>query len=176
MARRRRRHRRGFGDLVSVPSLSGLKVPKLRDLNPLGKSVNSTDLVFGAAVAMGGGVLVKMGLNKLNEVIGGKFPAFILNYIGPISTLLAGIVAGQILQKGRKFNAYYTGAVLAAGVPFAWQTLRDFAPAYFSDYVSIPGMGLMVDEGYAGLMVDDPGMADLAAYSTNDEEDILSAA
>lgn len=174
--RRRRRHYRGLGDYISVPSLSGLKLPKVRELNPFGKHVNTTDLAIGAVGAMAGGAFVKMGLNKLNELAGGKIPAFIMNYVAPISTLLAGILLGKFVAKGRKYPAFYAGAVVAAGVPFAWQLLKDTFPTYFADYISVPSVGLLVDDaGMSGLLVDDPSMAELAAYSMNegDSDEIL---
>lgn len=176
MARRRhRRRRRGFGDLVSLPALGGFKLPKARDLNPLGKSVNTTDVAIGAAIGMGGGALVKIAVNKLDEWSGGKVPGFLRSYLGPISTVLAGLLAASFVKNEGKRKSYYVGAFFAGAVPLAWAFLARQFPAYFSDLVDV-NLGLVVNEDYAGLLVDEPGMAELAAYSFPDDEDILDAA
>src|SRR5574340_466370 len=61
MARhRRRRHRRGFGDFLTVPGLGNLA----KDINPLGKSVNMNSVLIGAGVGMAGGAVVRMGIGK----------------------------------------------------------------------------------------------------------------
>lgn len=175
MARRRHRRRRRYGDLVSLPSLGAFKLPKARDLNPLGKSVGSTDLAVGVGIGMAGGAVVKLGLNKLNEWSGGKLPTFFQAYIQPISSILAGVLAASFVKNEGKRKAYYIGAFLAGVVPLAWNFLARQFPSYFADLVDV-NLGLAVREDYAGLIVEEPGMAELAAFSFADDEDILDAA
>lgn len=172
MARRKRRS--FFGSLVSFPQVGALK-----DYNPLGKTVNSTDVLLGAAVGMAGGAVVKMGINKLNEAIGGKLPAFVLNYIGPISTFGAGALAYMVRRKSKPAQAsgLLVGATMAAVVPLGWQILRDSFPQYFSGLVNVDyGMLTTEADSYSGLLVDDPSMNGLAAYSMADDVDVLDAA
>ncbi len=170
---KRKRSRSFFGNLVSFPQVGSLK-----DYNPLGKQVNSTDVVVGAALGMAGGAAVKVGINKLDEVIGGKLPSFVRNYIGPISTFGAGALAYMLFRKKNqsRANGYLVGATMAAVVPMGWQILKDTLPEYFSGLVSVD-YGLLTSENeYAGLLVDDPSMNGLAAYAAADDVDILDAA
>jgi hypothetical protein len=174
MARRRHRRRRGFGDYVSVPSFGSIK-----DYNPLGKSVKSTDVFVGAALGIAGGSLVKMGLGKLDVATGGKVPQFVKDYIGPISTLLAG-VALFVFQKKRnhgRAQGHLIGATLAAAAPLYWDTLKKAAPDFFNDYVTVSPYGVLTRDagsmGGYGVLTADGAMSGFAA--DDDYPDVLSA-
>ena len=151
MAKRRRR--RGFGSYVSIPSLGNLK-----EVNPLGKSVNSTDVLVGAAIGLAGGAFVKMGISKLDVATGGKVPAFVKSYVGPISTFLAGVasyyVAKKMMKKPGRGTGYLVGATSAAVAPLVWEGLKAAAPNTFNDYVAVSPLGLLTqDAGMSGFGV-----------------------
>lgn len=154
MARRRRRrsHRsRRYGGLVSLPSLGGIK-----EYNPLGKTVKSTDVLVGVAIGLLGGFGVTWGLNKLDGMLrkpdgSGGLPSFVLAYMGPISSLGAGILAYALQRKRNRTRGtgHLVGAVAAGVVPTALRT----AFPNMADYVSMD-LG-----GYGGLLVDNPSVA-----------------
>jgi hypothetical protein len=153
MARHKKRHhkrRGGFGDYVSVPSLGALK-----DYNPLGKHVSSTDVLVGAALGMAGGSFVKMGLGYADVATGGKIPAVIKQYIGPFSTLLAGVALYVFQRKSKKARAegHLVGATLAALAPAYWDTLKSVAPQFFFDYVTVSPYGVLTQDDMAGYGV-----------------------
>lgn len=164
MARHRRRHRRhrrskGFGDYVSIPALGSLK-----DYNPLGKHVSSTDVLVGAALGMAGGSFVKMGLGQVDVMTGGKIPSVVKSYIGPISTLLAGVLLYVFQRKTKRARAegHLIGATLAALAPVYWQTLQSIAPQFFSDYVMVSPYGVLTADqrqmGGYGVLTPDAAM------------------
>jgi hypothetical protein len=168
---RRRRH---YGDLVSFPAVGSLK-----DYNPLGRSVNSTDVLVGAGIGMAGGVLVRKGINfaidKLNMSPTSPFTNFLNDYSSPIATFLAGAAAAMVFRKksAARATGYLVGATLAAAVPLGWTLI---AKTGFAGLVDV-NYGLLTQENdLAGLLVDDPSMAGLAAYSEPDDVDILDAA
>jgi hypothetical protein len=173
MARHRRRRRRGFGGYVSVPGFGSLK-----QLNPLGKTVRSTDVAVGAGLGLALGSVVKYLLNTLNVSIGGKIPASIMSYASPISTFLAGVGLYWFQRKSKRAraDAHLVGASLAAGAPIFWKLLGDFGPKmadgtpFFSDYVSVPTFGLLTADQPYGLLTRD------TAFSGVGEWDPMSAA
>jgi hypothetical protein len=172
MARKRRRR---YGGLVSLPSLSGLK-STAKEFSPLNKSVNSTDVLVGAGVGIVGGALVKIGMEKLDTALGGKLPDFVKQYAGPISAFLAGAGAYYFQRKSKKSRGtgHLVGASIAAILPIAQGLATAYLP--FGSLVDV-NLGLPIDDG-VGMMIDE-GMGDLgslAAYSMNDEEDVLEAA
>jgi hypothetical protein len=174
MARKRHRRRhRGFGDYVSIPSLSGLA----KDVNPLGKSFKSTDVLLGVALGMAGGSLVKMGIGKLDVSTGGKVPAMVKQYVGPISTFLAGLGLYLVQRKknSARAQAHLFGATIAAFSPLYWEGLKSIAPSYFNDYVTVSPFGVLTADqgmgGYGVLTQDSGGLG----YSTDDEYDALSS-
>ena len=171
MAKRRRR--RKYGDYVSVPSLGQL--PKIKELNPLGKTVRSTDLFVGAGLGLALGAGVKFALNKANVALGGKLPAVLMSYAGPISTFLAGAALYMFQKKNRvRATGQFVGASLAAATPVIWKMLGDFGPKmadgtpFFSDYVMTP-YGLLTSDQPYGLLTRDAG------FAGNEEWDPLSA-
>lgn len=156
MARKRRR-RRSYGSYVSIPSLGKLDVKKL---NPLGKTVNTTDLFLGAIIGLAGGSLVKMGVSKIDVMTDGKVPAIVKTYVGPISTFVAGVLAAMFMAKGKpaKANAFLAGAALTAATPIVWEQMKRIAPAYFNDYVSVSPFGVLTqDAGGFGVLTQDSG-------------------
>jgi hypothetical protein len=189
MARRRhhRRHR-GFRGYVSVPGFGDLK-----QLNPLGKHVNSNGVLLGAVAGMAVGAGVKYLVNKLNASMGGKIPTAIMNYIAPISTFLGGVAlyfASKKFMKGKGIlgfgpanaQAVLVGATAAAVTPIAWKLLGDFGPKmadgtpFFSDYVTVAsrGYGLIQADRQFGLITTDGPMKQLSGYGAADEWDPMS--
>jgi len=146
MARKRHRRRRsgGFGDYVSLPSLGGLA----KDINPLGKSLKSTDVILGVALGMAGGSLVKMGISKLDVATGGKVPAFVKTYVGPVSTFLAGLVlyVAQRKKNPGRAQGHLFGATVAALSPLYWEGLKQVAPTFFNDYVQVSPFGIITQD------------------------------
>lgn len=168
MARRRhrRRHRR-FGDYVSVPLGFGkLKLPGLKSLNPLGKSVSSTDVLVGAFVGLAGGALLSKAIAKFWPTA----PTFLVQYSGPITSFAAGAAALALLKNKHKGSGYFAGAALAGVVPFVWTMVAPKIPG-LADYVSVP-LGYPVDVPQMGILVDEgqSRLSDLAAYSFSNEE------
>lgn len=168
MAKRRRRRSRRFGDYISVPLGFGrMKLPSVKGLNPLGKSVNSTDVFLGTAVGVvGGGIIAKL-LMKFWPTA----PSFVQRNIGPISSIAAGFAAKSFL-KGTRGESYYVGAALAGLAPIGWSFLQSLPIPGLSDYVDV-NLGLLTDVNPMGLLVDEGSsrMSELAAYAMgNDEE------
>jgi len=166
MARHRRRHsRRRYGSMVSIPGLGYLP-----------KSADTNDLILGAALGLGG-TLVMKGLG--NKLLAGTAPDWLLKG----SPLVGGVATGALLYmiEGRKnrqkAGAHMLGAVLAGASVQAWDVLKTQFPEGLGDVVSLRfsnyGRGgrygsVIVDErtpmvgpgggaSYAGLIVDEPG-------------------
>jgi hypothetical protein len=168
MARRRRRHSkrrhyRGLGSTISLPSLGSMK-----DLNPLKWSVRAPDVAIGALVGMVGSGLVKMGLAKASI----RLPAAIAPYSDIVCAGAAGLAAYALLQKKSKSRAQgiALGALLAGAVPTAWAKLKQSFPSLAS-YTDIHMAGVIVDD-LNGVIVDDlngyadhPALADVAAHA-----------
>lgn len=169
MAHKRRRHHRrhrGFGDFLTVPGLSGLA----KDLNPLGQTVRTNDLLLGVGVGAAGGAAVKMLINKIG--IADKLPGFISRNIGPVSTILAGVGGYMFLKKKNvaKAKGVLYGAAIAGLVPVGWDFLQAQFPTYFADYVTVPALGDIVNRPL-GLIVESPSPAlnGLEALHDSDE-------
>jgi hypothetical protein len=179
MARHRRRRRR-YGSYVTIPSLGNLK-----QFNPLGKSVRSTDVLVGAGLAVAASTFVKMGLEKLNEAVGGKIPVMIMAQAGPLSTFLAGVALFVAQKKSARGTAHLVGASAVAASAFFWGLLKSYGPTkadgtpMFSDYVRVPSLGLLTADapgssGFGLLTADAAGSSGFRGYG--DELDIFNAA
>lgn len=183
MARRRRRSHRRFGAMVQIPGLGTLN-----------KSVNTTDVLIGAALGLGGTLALK-GLG--NKLLAGKVPDFILKG----SPLVGGVITGGAAyflgakKNKAKANAHLFGALIAGASVQAWDVLKTSFPEGLGDVVSLklgrygnhgrygvfvnertpavgPGGaslgGLIVNEG--GRSLSDANLSQLAAMSMNDSE------
>jgi hypothetical protein len=168
MARHRRRHhrRRRYGDpVISMPSFG-----RMSDLNPLGKHVNSTDVLVGAGIGLAGGGLVMYGVRRFWP----SPPSFVTQYSGPLSAIAAGAVAYTLFQKKSKSRAlgYFAGAVAIGAIPFVYSMVKSALPAsvtqYFGDpVIAMPSYGGLLTRSpgpLAGLLTASPGPAP-AAYS-----------
>lgn len=154
MARKRHRRRSHFGGYITVPSFGSIK-----EYSPLGKSVNSTDVLVGAGVGLVGGAFVKMGISKLDVATGGKVPGFVKTYVGPISSFVAGVAAYMVQRKKNRNRAtgHLVGAALVAASPIVWETLKKAAPNFFNDYVAVSYGALTADaarRSFAALSYD----------------------
>ena len=153
MARRHHRRHRGFRGYVSVPSFGAIK-----EYSPLGKHVASNDVLVGVGIGLAGGAVVKYLLNTLNTSLGGKIPAAIMSYSGPISTFLAGVAAYMLERKTKRARAegHLVGATTAAAAPLVWSLLGQYGPKmadgtpFFSDYVMTSYGLLTADQGFRG--------------------------
>jgi hypothetical protein len=166
--RRRRHSRRRFGDYVSIPlGLGKMQLPSIKQFNPFGKSVRSTDIIVGAFVGLAGGAGLKYLINRFWPTA----PGFIRNYITPITTIGAGAAALAVLKDKNKATGYFVGSFLAGAVPLGWGILQKQFPQFFSDYVDV-NLGLMTDVAPMGLLVDEgsAALSELAAYSMGNEE------
>lgn len=161
MARHRRRHhrRRRYGDpVISMPSFGSI-----RDFNPLGKHVNSTDVLIGAGIGLAGGGLVMYGIRTYWPTA----PAFIQQYSGPISALAAGAAAYTLFHKKSRSRAqgYLAGAAAIGVAPFVWGMVKSALPASVSTYfgdpvIAMPSYGSFLTRSpgpLAGLLTASPG-------------------
>src|SRR5512147_734807 len=148
MARRKHRRRRSYGDYISVPTFGSMK-----EYNPLGKSVNSTDVFLGMGVALAGGSIVKMAAAKVSD----KLPEVVTKYIAPISSVLAGVAAYMLMRKKKahKAQGILVGSILTGVTPLVWTGLQKVAPQFFADYVSVPLGMLTRDAGGLGTLTRD---------------------
>lgn len=148
--------------MVSIPGLGYLP-----------KSASTNDLLLGAALGLGGTLLMK-GLG--NKMLAGKAPDWLLKG----SPLVGSIATGAVLyvleskKNKQKAGAHLLGAVLAGASVQAWDVLKTQFPEGLGDVVSLKFSGygrrygsVIVDErtpnigpggaSYGGLIVDEPG-------------------
>lgn len=172
MARHRRHHRRRhYGDaLISMPSLSGMQ-SRIKELNPLGKHVNSTDLFVGAGIAMAGGAAVKYLVNMVWAPA--NQPAFVQSYSRPLFGITAGALAALFVKNRQRAAGYFAGAAIASIVPTVWSYLASSFPAFADAPVGYPSYaGLLRDSpqpagaGFGGLLTASP--QPLGAYGEED--------
>jgi hypothetical protein len=172
--RRRRRHRR-FGSYVTT-SLGSLK-----QFNPMGRTVRSTDVLVGAGLGVAASTFVKMGIEKVNEMLGGKIPLFVMQQAGPLSTFLAGVLLYLGQKKSARGTGHFVGASAVAASAVFWGLLKQYGPTksdgtpMFSDYVRVPSLGLLTADAGGrspfGLLTADAPMSGFG-----DELDIFNAA
>jgi len=138
MARRRRRSHRRYGSMVKIPGLGVLN-----------KSVNTTDVLVGAAVGLGGTLLLKGFGNKM---LAGTAPDWLLKGSPMVGGALAG---GAMYFLGKKKNMAKANGHL----------FGDVVSLKLGRYGNRYGKyGVFVDEktpsvgpgGYGGLVVNDP--------------------
>ena len=141
-----------------------------KDLNPLGKTVNSTDVLIGAAVGLVGGGLVNYGIRTYWT----GAPAMVQQYAPVLTPVAAGFGAYAFLRRKSKARAQgiLAGAVAIGVIPYLWgQIVKPALPAsvtqYFGDpVVSMPGFGGLLTRspgGYHGLLTASPGGGAFAA-------------
>jgi hypothetical protein len=147
MARHRRR--RHHGGVVSVQGYGRHRRRRhTRGFGFINKSVNSTDVLVGAAAGLVGGMLVKMGLN---QVFAGNASALsTVDQFGPILTgglVGAGLYFFQRKKNPTRANGHFAGAVVAGGGVSAWKLLKAQFPD-LADTVSlrVDGMGYLIDD------------------------------
>lgn len=152
MARRRRRR---YNGIVQLPGMGFIN-----------KSVNTTDILVGAALGFAGtGALKLLG----NKFLASKVPDIVLKGAPLVGGIVTGGIAYALQVKKNKSRAtgHLTGAILAGASVQVWDVLKTNMPAYFGDVVSLNlGRygGLLVDSNtprmgpgaYAGLIVNSP--------------------
>ncbi len=168
MAKHRRRRHRRFGDYVSVPlGLGKFQLPSMKTLNPLGKSVNSTDVIIGAGVGLLGGAFLTKGIAKFWPTP----PAFLVKYSGPITSIAAGALALAFMKNKHKASGIFAGAALIGVAPAVWGMVAPKIPG-LAEYVNV-NYGMLTDVQPMGLLVDEGSsrLSELAAYSMGSEDD-----
>ena len=165
----RRRHRRHYSGYLTVPGLGDLK-SIVKDVNPLGKTVRMNDVLLGAGVGAAGGAAINMLLGKTS--LASKLPAFIVNNIGPATTIAAGVAGYMFFKKksAEKAKGVLYGAMLAGLVPVGWNVLRSRFPTYFAGYLTVPGLGMIANTPM-GMLVEErqPALNALNALHDSDE-------
>lgn len=142
MARYRRRRLGRYGDpVISMPTFGNIK-----EYNPFGKSVNSTDVAIGAFIGLGGGGLVNYGIRKVWPTA--PIPP---QYTGAITAFGAGAIAYSLFRKKSYARAqgYLAGAVIAGAVPLLWGMVKGALPAEVSSYfgdpvIAMPSFGSLI--------------------------------
>jgi hypothetical protein len=154
MARRRRR--RHYGGLVSIPAVGRLD---MKSLNPTGKTVRSDDVLMGAFGGLAGGLGVKYALSKAGILP--KLPAFLLRNITATTTIAAGVLALMFRKNKSAGLGNFVGAIAAGLTPVVGGVLVKTFPS-FAGLVMVPQVGgygryggLLIDDAYAGLLIDD---------------------
>ena len=158
-----------------------IKMPDLKQFNPLGRSVDSTDVLIGAAAGQFLNGLVKKQI--VDRFLSTN--VFVQNnyaFIGPVLTAaLVSVAAGYVPAVKKRATGLYIG-VLAGGLLPAVAT-KISSMAGFADTVavnlqglngllieenpSVNGLGYMITENQPALN----GMGDLAALSMSEDED-----
>lgn len=146
-----------------------VQIPGLGSLN---KSVNTTDVLIGAAIGLGGTLALKGFGNKL---LAGKVPDFILKG----SPLVGGIISGgaayylSAKKNKAKANAHLFGALIAGASVQAWDVLKTSFPEGLGDVVSLK-LGRYGNQGRYGVFVNErtpavgPGGASLNGLIVNE--------
>lgn len=135
----------------------------LRDLNPIGKTVNSTDVMVGAAIGLAGGGLVMYGVRRFWP----NPPAVVTRFSGPLSAFAAGVAAYSLTRRKSPGRAkgYLAGAVAIGAIPVVYATVKAALPTsvtqYFGDpVIAMPSFGSFLTRSpgpYAGLLTASPG-------------------
>jgi hypothetical protein len=124
----------------------------MRDLNPLGHTVRSTDVLIGAGIGLAGGGLVMYGIRTYWPTA----PAFVTQYGGPLSAIAAGFGAYTLFRKksAARAQGYFAGAVAIGVVPAVWQMVKGALPASVQSYFGDPVIAM---PSYRGLLTASPG-------------------
>jgi hypothetical protein len=133
-----------------------------KEYNPLGKSVNSTDVFVGVGVGLAGGGLVMYAQRQFWPTA----PDFVTQYAGPLSSIAAGLAAYSLFrQKSRaRAQGYLVGAVAVGVIPFLYQLVKSQLPSsvtqYFGDpVIAMPSFGSLITRSpgpLAGLLTASP--------------------
>lgn len=148
MAHKRRRRRR-FGDpIISLPSFGNA-----REYNPLGKTVNSTDVAIGAGIGLAGGGL----LMYAQRTFWPTAPAVVAQYAGPLSAIGAGLAAHAFYRKksASRAQGYLVGAAIVGVVPVLYGMVKGALPANVQSYFGDPVISL---PSYRGMISRVPRM------------------
>lgn len=144
----------------------------LKGYGLMNKSVNSTDVLIGAAIGTVGSGAVKYIIRAAG--LQDKLPVLVQNWMPLIGSSLAGTAAYMLERKGNKSRAegHLVGAVAAGVAAQAWGLLKSSYPEYFGDVVALKfagygrnGYGVLVNSptpaigpgAYAGMLFNNPG-------------------
>ncbi len=150
MARHRRRRRRRYGDpVISMPSFGAGA-----EYNPLNKHINSTDVFVGAGIGVAGGGVVMYGVKKFWPTA----PAMVMNNLGALSAVGAGLAAHALFRKKSKSRAegYLVGAAVIAIVPAIWGAVKPMLPPTVQQYFGDPVIAMPSYSGYGGFLTRSP--------------------
>lgn len=142
----------------------------LKGYGVLNKSVNTTDVLAGAAVGVLGSGVVKYLIRAAG--FQDKLPVLVQNWMPFLAAAAAGSAAYAFERKSNKTRAegHLTGAVAAGAAAQAWGMLKSSYPEYFGDVVSLKlngynnGYGVLVNSptpqigpgAYAGMLFNNP--------------------
>jgi hypothetical protein len=133
-------------------------------------SVAVKDLALGAGAGLAG----VAGLRYLvNNYLADKLPAIAVQALN--MPAVAGLLTGvglYVAQKGsQKAKAHLIGATVAGAAAQAWTQLQTQFNG-LQDYVSVGLDGMLVEDGYRGVLVEDSrsNLAELQAINLGSEE------
>ena len=153
---------------------------KLGNFNPLGRAVNSTDVLAGALVGIAGGFGVKYLIGKYAPA---SLPPMVTNFLPFIGPAVTGVALKYAQMKNPTRGAgHFVGAVAAGAAMQAWNYGKQTFPE-FADVVALPNYGynnyglLVQDQSNPfGLLVQDNTqntLNELSAISDATEDDGL---
>lgn len=123
----------------------------LKGYGLINKSVNSTDVLAGAAIGLVGSGVIKWGIKQLG--LQDKLPVIVQNWMPLLGSTAAGSIAYALERKSNKSRAegHLVGAIAAGASAQAWGMLKAQYPEYFGDVVALRfagynrrGMGVLV--------------------------------
>jgi hypothetical protein len=131
--RRHRRSHRGYGDIISVPSFSGI-----------GSAIkDNKGLLIGTGLAVGGGYAVKYLLKQFPS-IATYIPTAVAPFMPAISAALTGVVAYAMQKKKSPTSAkqHLAGALAAAAAFGLSEAVTTFVPS-LAGYTTAPDFGVV---------------------------------
>lgn len=162
-----------------------MKMPNLKQFNPIGKSVNSTDVLLGAAAGFYAQGLVRKHVidrffatnatvQKYGGVVAPALTAALLSvvagYVPPIAKRQNGLFIGALAGGLLPAIAVKAGVVTGFGETVAINLQGLNGLLIDEDPRAVNGLGYMVDESVPGLQGLN-GMGDLAALSMQEDDD-----
>jgi hypothetical protein len=132
--------------VISLPTFGNAK-----EYNPLGKTVNSTDVAIGAGIGLAGGGLLMYAQRQFWPTA----PAIVSQYAGPLSAIGAGLAAHAFYRKksASRAQGYLVGAAVVGVVPLLYGMVKSALPANMQSYFGDPVVAL---PSFRGMIVKSP--------------------